>query len=143
MPGAGNPANYSALEKSQFSEETPQPPIYQASIIPKNDLNICPYTQREVDMSPPCLGNFSFNKWRPLQKPTTNQNAELSSLVPIKMQSCRAPSQWDIYKILLHRRLRKHCGRREWKECKRQRVQEFAVRLCLLLSEALLTNMTA
>lgn len=60
------------------------------------------------------------NRWRPLQKTTTDQKANLWSPVPMDTST----------KQLLNVRLRVHCRRGGgWKDSKRQGIQEFAVRL--------------
>lgn len=52
-------------------------------IIPNYTRNICPYPYREVWSSPLSEGTCLCLRQRPLQKVTTNQNAELRNPVPM------------------------------------------------------------
>lgn len=74
---------------------------YFISIIPNNNLYICPYNHRKAQ---------SF----PIIKETSLCNRDhYIKLQPHKMQSCRVQPQRIYLQILQEPMLREHCGRRE------------------------------
>lgn len=122
MPSTGNIAIYSGIRMSWILEENLKPPL----LLNQNKLQLhSKYLSLYLPMSVVLTthqANFSLKQTETMTKTTTHQNPELGSTVPV-----------DSFSSTFMPKAQETLQKRRWKDCRRQRIEEFSVRLCLLV----------